>query len=45
MMVVIYNNKHLCKIINYCVMYKTQHNDGTEGDREVGKRRRGEEGG
>ena len=23
-------------------MYKTQHNDGTEGDREVGKRRRGE---
>ena len=23
-------------------MYETQHNDGTEGDREVGKRRRGE---
>ena len=23
-------------------MYRTQHNDGTEGDREVGKKRRGE---
>ena len=23
-------------------MYRTQHNDGTEGDREVGKRWRGE---
>ena len=27
-------------MINYCVMYRTQHNDGREG--EVGKRRRGE---
>ena len=24
------------------VMYRTQHNDGREGDREVGKRGRGE---
>ena len=31
-----------CRIINYCAMYRTQHNDGTEGDREVGKRWRGE---
>ena len=31
MMVIIYNN---------CVMYRTQHNDGWEG--EVGKRKRGD---
>ena len=42
MMVIIYNNNHLCRIINYCVMYRTHHNDGREGDREVGKRWRGE---
>ena len=35
-----YNNNHLCRIINYCVMFRTQHNDGREG--EVGKRKRGE---
>ena len=38
-MAIIYNNNHLCRIINYCVMYRTQHNDGREGDREVVKRR------
>ena len=37
-----YSNNHLCRIINYCAMYRTQHNDGREGDREVGKRWRGE---
>ena len=41
-MVIIYNNNHLCRIINYCAMYRTQHNDGREGDSEVGKRWRGE---
>ena len=25
---------HLCRITNYCVMYRTQHNDGREGDQE-----------
>ena len=40
MMHILYNNNHLCRMINYCVMYRTQHNDGREG--EVGKRRRGE---
>ena len=35
-----YNNNHLCRIINYCVMYRTQHNDEREG--EVGKIRRWE---
>ena len=42
MMAIIYNNNHLCRIISYCVMYRTQHNDGSEGDRKVGKRGRGE---
>ena len=42
MMVIIYNNNHLCRMINYCVMYRTQQNGEREGNREVGKRGRGE---
>ena len=42
MMVIIYNNNYLCRIIYHCVMYRTQHNNGREGCREVGKRWRGE---
>ena len=38
MMVIIYN--YLCRIINYSVMYKTQHNDGKEVDWDVRKRGR-----
>ena len=34
----IYNNNHLCRIINYSAMYRTQHNNGTERDREVGSK-------
>ena len=41
MMVIIYNNNHLCRIINYCVMYGTQHNDGTEGEVERKEEERG----
>ena len=40
-MAIIYNNSHQCRVINYCVMYITQHNDGRAG--EVGKRRGREE--
>ena len=42
-MVTIYNNGHLCRIDTYhCGMYRTQHYDGREKDRKVGKRGRGE---
>ena len=42
MMVIIYNNNHLCRIINK-LLIKTQHNNGREGCRKEMERGEGED--